>query len=81
MSQKLIHDLRKHITGEIWTDSEAGKSLQEGLWNGAAEVKAAVSVRCLSADDVQHAVRVAAEYAVPVSTLGGGHDWFRRASA
>lgn len=81
MSQKLIHDLRKHIAGKIWTDSEAGKSLQEGLWNGAAEVKAAVSVRCLSTDDVQHAVRVAAEYAVPVSTLGGGHDWFRRAIA
>ncbi|UQY45783.1 FAD-binding oxidoreductase [Mixta hanseatica] len=81
MKDQLIHDLKKHIAGEVKTGRAAGQSLQGGLWNGAAEVSAAVAVSCLNVSDIQNAVRIAAEHALPVSTLGGGHDWFRRAIA
>lgn len=81
MNSRLISALEKYVKGSVCSGREAGQSLQTGLWNGLDEVKAAVAVRCTSISDVQNAVRIAAEQDVPVSVLGGGHDWYRRGVA
>lgn len=79
MRSRIISSLEKHIEGTIHSGHEAGQALRTGLWNGMEDVSAAISVRCASISDLQNAIRIAAEHDMPVSALGGGHDWYRRA--
>lgn len=79
MNSRMINSLEKYIEGTICSGREAAQMLQTGLWNGRDEVNAAISVRCINISDIQNAIRIAAEHDVPVSVLGGGHDWYRRA--
>jgi FAD/FMN-containing dehydrogenase len=45
------------------------------LWNAQVTSRPAVVARCGTTADVQAAVRAARSASVPVSVLGGGHDW------
>jgi FAD/FMN-containing dehydrogenase len=49
------------------------------MWNAAVDHRPALIVRAQSPRDVQEAVRVARECGLPLSVLGGGHDWAGRA--
>ena len=49
------------------------------IWNAAVKHRPAVVVRARAARGVQEAIRVARECALPLSVLGGGHDWAGRA--
>jgi hypothetical protein len=49
------------------------------VWNGAVDHRPALIVRPWTAGDVQAAVRAAREHQLPLSVLGGGHDWADRA--
>jgi FAD/FMN-containing dehydrogenase len=49
------------------------------IWNAAVENRPALTVRARSPRGVQEAVRVARDRALPLSVLGGGHDWAGRA--
>jgi FAD/FMN-containing dehydrogenase len=49
------------------------------LWNGAVTHEASVVVACRTADDVRGALERARAEGLPVSVLGGGHDWAGRA--
>lgn len=79
MNSRIISSLKKYVRGTIYSGHEAGQTLRTGLWNGMDEVNAPISVRCTSTSDLQNAIRIAAVHDVPVSVLGGGHDWYRRA--
>jgi FAD/FMN-containing dehydrogenase len=48
------------------------------IWNAAVESRPALTVRARAARGVQEAVRVARDRALPLSVLGGGHDWAGR---
>lgn len=48
------------------------------LWNGAVTHRPAVIVRPRTAAEVQKSVLVAREAGMPLSVLGGGHDWAGR---
>ena len=50
------------------------------IWNAAVQRRPALSVRARAARGVQEAIRVARDRALPLSVLGGGHDWAGRAS-
>lgn len=78
MNVRIISELEKHFKGRVQTGHDAVQLLRTGLWNGIDEINNAVSVQCMGIADVQNAVRIAAEFKVPVSVLGGGHDWYRR---
>src|ERR1700758_5249799 len=58
----------------------AGQAAEHGhsIWNGAVDHRPAVIVRPESPDEVQLAVRAAQDQDVPLSVLGGGHDWAGR---
>jgi len=45
------------------------------VWNGAIDHRPALIVRPWTSGDVQAAVRAAREHQLPLSVLGGGHDW------
>src|SRR6516164_6654166 len=49
------------------------------IWNAAVRRRPALSVRARAARGVQEAIRVARDRALPLSVLGGGHDWAGRA--
>ena len=49
------------------------------VWNGAVDHRPALIVRPWTPGDVQAAVRAAREHQLPLSVLGGGHDWADRA--
>ena len=49
------------------------------VWNGAVDHRPALVVRPWTSGDVQAAVRAAREHQLPLSVLGGGHDWADRA--
>lgn len=49
------------------------------VWNGAVDHQPALIVQCETAAEVQHAVRTAREFGLPLSVRGGGHDWIGRA--
>jgi len=49
------------------------------LWNAEVDRHPAIVVRCLCREDVLAAVRVATSLELPLSVLGGGHDWAGRA--
>ena len=48
------------------------------IWNAAVETRPALVVRARAARGVQEAIRVARDRALPLSVLGGGHDWAGR---
>lgn len=79
MNSQIISILNKYVVGSVTSGYEAAQTLRAGLWNGMDKVNAAISVRCTSTSDLQNAIRIAAEQDLPVSVLGGGHDWYRRA--
>jgi FAD/FMN-containing dehydrogenase len=49
------------------------------IWNAAVQHRPALIVRAHSPRDVQEAIRVAHDRGLPLSVLGGGHDWAGRA--
>lgn len=49
------------------------------IWNGAVDHQPALVVQCETAAEVQHAVKTAREFGLPLSVRGGGHDWIGRA--
>jgi FAD/FMN-containing dehydrogenase len=49
------------------------------VWNAAIGNRAALVVRPRTPAEVQAAVRAAADHELPLSVLGGGHDWAGRA--
>ena len=49
------------------------------VWNGAIDHRPALIVRPWTSGDVQATVRAAREHRLPLSVLGGGHDWADRA--
>ncbi|PWV54492.1 FAD-binding oxidoreductase [Chitinophaga sp. S165] len=57
-------------------ESEYNKEMQ--IWNGAVKYQPAMIIRPYNAKDVQSTIWLAAEKKMPLSVLGGGHDWAGR---
>ena len=71
--------LRASVRGSVLEPADASYDGARQLWNGAIDRRPAVIVRCVDDNDVAVAVRTAREHGLPVSVLGGGHDWAGRA--
>jgi FAD/FMN-containing dehydrogenase len=67
--------LREQLpSGMVVTEPSAISALIR-LWNAQVTGRPAVVARCGTTGDVQAAVQAARYARVPVSVLGGGHDW------
>ena len=66
--------LRRQLPADLVV---AGESAVEAvrLWNAQVRRRPAVIARCRTTDDVRSAVLAARSAGLPLSVLGGGHDW------
>jgi FAD/FMN-containing dehydrogenase len=66
--------LAERLTGEVIAPDHATYEAARRVWNGMIDKRPAAIARCVDADDVATAVRFAAEYELPLSVRGGGHN-------
>jgi FAD/FMN-containing dehydrogenase len=66
--------LAERLTGEVIAPDHATYEAARRVWNGMIDKRPAAIARCIDADDVATAVRFAAEYELPLSVRGGGHN-------
>lgn len=69
------------FTGATFRPDDPGYAQARGLWNGMLDLQPALIARCAGVDDVQTAVRFAAEHDLLVAVRGGGHNVAGTASA
>lgn len=76
-----IQEVLRETSCDARFRSEAEQHIRQALWNGDASAQTRAVVACFSTTDVQRAIRVAADHALPIAVLAGGHDWAGRAGA
>jgi FAD/FMN-containing dehydrogenase len=67
--------LREQLPADMVATGRAAVIAASRLWNAQARECPAVVARCRTTADVQAAVRAARSAGMPLSVLGGGHDW------
>lgn len=70
----MVEALRASLRGEAIDREDAGYDEARAVWNGMIDRHPAAIARCVGADDVVEAVRVAREHRPVVSVRGGGHQ-------
>ncbi|UKD58632.1 MULTISPECIES: FAD-binding oxidoreductase [Amycolatopsis] len=76
---EIARELRAKMRGSVLTESDPEYSGATAIWNGAVDRRPAVIARCADDRDVVAAVCAARRHGLPLSVLGGGHDWAGRA--
>jgi FAD/FMN-containing dehydrogenase len=76
---QFIQDLRENVEGKVYSATDETFTSLVKVWNGAISVRPSALVRCESISDIEEVVLHASHYGIPVSVLGGGHDWAGRA--
>jgi FAD/FMN-containing dehydrogenase len=76
---QFIQDLRENVKGKVYGATDESFTSLVKVWNGAISATPAVLVRCEAVSDIQEVVVRGSHYGIPVSILGGGHDWAGRA--
>src|SRR6185437_11057461 len=67
--------LREQFPPEMVVTEPTAITALVRLWNTQIKQRPSVVTRCRTTADVQAAVRAARSAGMPLSVLGGGHDW------
>ncbi|HEY6104108.1 MAG TPA: FAD-binding oxidoreductase [bacterium] len=67
-------DLGNDFAGMLLRPGDDGYEAARRVWNGAVDRRPALIARCLSAADIQTAVRFAREHSLSIAVRGGGHS-------
>jgi len=70
-----VRELGEAITGSVMLAGNPEYDTARRIWNGMHDKHPALIVRCLSAEDVSHAVTFARERELLLAVRGGGHSW------
>jgi FAD/FMN-containing dehydrogenase len=65
---------RELISGTVLLPGETGYDESRAIWNGMFDKKPYLIARCLSAEDVSHAVLFARKHQLQIAVKGGGHN-------
>jgi hypothetical protein len=76
---RALHRLRQQLPGRISTPGDDRYAAAMAIWAKPVGSMPRGVVHCLTAEDVQSAIRVVRDCQVPLSVRGGGHDWAGRA--
>ena len=66
--------LRARIRGITLLPGDAQYDTARQVWNGAIDRRPSCIIRCADAEDVSHAVRIAADNGLALTIRGGGHN-------
>jgi FAD/FMN-containing dehydrogenase len=74
-----IAALRRQLRGSTHLPWDLGYAVKRRVWNAAIDRHPAGIVECADAEDVALALRIAADFGLPVTVRGGGHNVAGRA--
>jgi hypothetical protein len=70
-----VRELGEAISGPVMLAGHPQYDTVRRIWNGMHDKRPALIARCLSVEDVSHAVTFARERELLVAVRGGGHSW------
>jgi FAD/FMN-containing dehydrogenase len=70
----VLDALRSRLRGTALVRGDEGYELARRVWNGAIDRYPSCIVGCADAEDVSHAVRIAADHGQRMTVRGGGHN-------
>src|SRR6185312_14724816 len=74
LKQAALNALQTGLSGRLLTPGSTEYDQARTLWNGMIDRRPALIVRCLNAEDVARAVRLAAQHSLLLAVRGGGHN-------
>ncbi len=74
LNEAALKTLQIKLSGRLLTPASPGYDEARTIWNGMIDRRPALIVRCLNADDVVQAVRLAAQRQLVLAVRGGGHN-------
>ena len=77
--ESTLHRLDGQLSGRLSRPGEDRYSAATAIWAKPVGPMPRAVAHCLTAQDVQTAVRAARDCDLPLSVRGGGHDWAGRA--
>ena len=75
LSAAMVKELGNSMTGPVILSNHSEYNTARKIWNGMHDKKPALIARCLSSEDVVHAVNFARENNILTAIRGGGHSW------
>ena len=75
----VLDALRSRLRGRLLVRGDEPYDLARRVWNGAIDRYPSCVVACADAEDVSHAVRIAADHGLRMTVRGGGHNVAGRA--
>ena len=74
LSASVLDQFRARLHGAICVPEDSNYDTARRVWNGAIDRRPSCIVMCADAEDVSHAVRIAADNGLPLTIRGGGHN-------
>jgi FAD/FMN-containing dehydrogenase len=74
LEMSVRHALRARLRGTTLLPGDPQYESARRVWNGAIDRRPSCIVRCADAEDVSHAVRIAADNGLALTIRGGGHN-------
>ena len=74
LKASVLDALRSGLRGTALIPGDAGYDVARRVWNGAIDRHPSCIVGCADAEDVSHAVRIAADHGLRMTVRGGGHN-------
>ena len=71
----MLRELGEAMTGPVILSEDPDYESSRKIWNGMHDKRPALIARCLSTDDVVHAVNFARDHGLLTAVRGGGHSW------
>jgi FAD/FMN-containing dehydrogenase len=75
LTKAMIRELGEAMTGPVILSEHPEYEDSRKIWNGMHDKRPALIARCLSSEDVSHAVNFARDHGLLTAIRGGGHSW------
>jgi hypothetical protein len=74
LKASVLDTFRSRLRGTCLVRGDEGYDISRRVWNGAVDRHPSCIVVCADAEDVSHAVRIAADHGLRMTVRGGGHN-------
>ncbi len=75
LTKAMVRELGEAMTGPVIMSEHPDYEGSRKIWNGMHDKRPALIARCLTSEDVAHAVNFARDHGVLTAVRGGGHSW------